>query len=155
MSARSGIVKAIAAKIAEDFDGSGQYMTNLYGAVSNVVKHFDDIQNFPYISVTPGPETREYLPSSQMWGFLTVYIRIFVSDADDAQGELESIIADIENFIDNNRGLSYNIKTTAGEESRQITDCEVASIATDEGLLNPKAFGEVVLTIRYDKHRQF
>lgn len=155
MSARSGIVKAISSKLAEEFNGSGKYLTNLYGAVSNVVKHFDDIQSFPYISVTPGPETREYLPSNQMWGFLTVYVRIFVSNADDAQGELESIIADIENFIDNNRGLSYNIKTTAGEESRQLTDCEVASIATDEGLLNPKAFGEVVLNIRYDKHRQF
>ena len=155
MSARSGIAKAIANKISEDFTGSDPYLTNLYGAVTNLVKHFDDIQNFPYISVTPGPETREYLPSNQIWAFLTIYVRIFVSDANDAQGDLETIISDLENFVDNNRRLSYNIKTIAGEETRELTDCEIVSISTDEGLLNPKAFGEVVLNIRYDKHRQF
>jgi hypothetical protein len=155
MSARSGIVKAFAEKISADFTGSGEYLTNIYGSVTNLVKHFDDIQNFPYISITPGPETREYQASEQIWAFLTVYVRVFVSDPNDAQGELETIISDIENFIDNNRRLPYNIKTSAGDNSREIIDCEVVSISTDEGLLNPFAFGEVVLTVRYEKHRQF
>lgn len=154
MSARSGIVKAFAANLKNDIRGTDPYVSNLFGNVTNESVHFDSINDFPFISVTPGPETRENLPSYQTWGFLTVYFRIYVSNQDDAQGELESIISDLENFIDNYRRMSYNVITPSGTESREITDSEISSISTDEGLLAPKAVGEVSVLVRYEKTRQ-
>lgn len=154
MSARSGIPKALAARLKEEVTGSDPYVNNLYGNVTNQAVHFDSINDFPFISVTPGPETRENHPSNQTWGFLTVYFRVYVSNEDDAQGELESIISDLEIFIDNHRRLSYNILTPSGIKSHEITDSEITSITTDEGLLRPKAVGEVAILIRYEKTRQ-
>lgn len=152
MSARSGIVKSYASELLNSFTGVGGYLTNLYNAnVSTKVYHFDSVPDFPFISVTPGPETRENLPSLQVWGYLTVYFRIYVRNEDDPQGELEQIIADLEKFIDNKRLLTYNINTPSGQVSRTITDCNIQSITTDEGLLAPNGFGEVTVTIRYEK----
>jgi hypothetical protein len=154
MSARSGIVKAFAAELLSQFTGSGEYLTNLFNNnVSNKVYHFDNVPDFPFISVTPGPETRENLPSLQVWGFLTVYFRIYVRDTDDAQGQLEQIIADLEKFIDNTRLLAYNVNTPSGLETRNITDSNIQGITTDEGLLAPNGFGEIAVTIRYEKSR--
>lgn len=154
MSSRSGIVKAYAEAMKQEINGSAPYVSNIYSNVTNKTTHFDSIMDFPYITVTPGPETREDLPSFQTWGFLTVYIRIYVSNEDDAQGELESIISDLEIFIDKFRRLEYNIITSSGIEPRQITDSGITSITTDEGLLAPKAVGEVTISVRYEKPRQ-
>jgi hypothetical protein len=153
MSSRSGITKAFASALTDSLTGSGEYLTNLYGNVSTKVHHFEDVPSYPLVSVTPGPETRENLPSSQVWGFLTVYFRIYVRDEDDAQGQLEQIIADLEKFIDNTRLLAYNVNTPNGLEARNITDSNIQSITTDEGLLAPNGFGELAVTIRYEKSR--
>lgn len=154
MSARSGIVKSLAAKLVEELTGSSPYVNNLYGNVSNRVVHFDSITDFPFISISPGPETRENLPSNQVWAFLTVYFRIYVSNEEDAQGELESIISDLEIFIDKYMRLSYNVITPLGLTNYETVDNTILSISTDEGLLQPKAVGEVSVLIRYEKPRQ-
>jgi hypothetical protein len=155
MSGRASIAKAIADKIADQFvEGSTRFVTNLYGNVGTKAKHFDDIASYPYVSVSPGPETRDQLPSRQTWGELTLYIRIYVSDADDAQGVLETIIADIENFVDINQRVSYNITRPDGTtELKETVSCDTVSIATDEGLLDPLGLGEVTVSIRYEKNR--
>lgn len=153
MSARSGIAKAIADKMITDIDGTGLYVNNLYGNVSSKVKHFEDINDYPYVTVTPGPEYREDEPSLHTWAKLELYIRIFVENEEDAQGELESIISDIETFVDNNLNISYNITTINGLENRTTVTNTILSISTDEGLLDPKAVGEVVLTVLYEKLR--
>lgn len=153
MSARSGIVESFVSELKQAFTGSGEYLTNLYGNVSNKVYHFEQVPDYPYVSITPGPETRQNLPSLQVWGFLTVYFRIYVKDEDDAQKSLERIIADLEIFIDNNRLLSYNVSTPSGEVTHTITDSNIQSITTDEGLLAPYGFGEIAVTIRYEKSR--
>ncbi len=153
MSARSGIVKAFANELSDALVGSGGYMTNLYRNVSNKVYHFEDVPDYPYVSVTPGPERRDNLPSSQVWAYLTVYFRIYVRNEDDPQGELEKIISDLEIFIDNTRLLAYNVNTPGGVETHTITDSNIQSITTDEGLLAPNGFGEIAVTIRYEKSR--
>ena len=153
MSARSGIVKAMAENIASEFKGSGGYINNVYGNVTNRVMHFDDINDFPYISVTPGREIRDDMPSNISWGTLTVYIRMYVENADDAQGELESLVTDVENFLDLNLQMEYKDTTPSGVEVRSTITNRILAIDTDEGLLDPNALGEVVLEVQYEKIR--
>lgn len=155
MSARSGIVKSFVSAIKTELNGQDPYVSNIYGNATNRTVHFDAINDFPFISITPGPESRDNLPSYQTWGFLTVYFRIYVSNEDDSQGELESLISDLEIFIDKYRRLSYNVITPSGTKSFEITDSEITSISTDEGLLAPKAVGEVTVLVRYEKNRQY
>lgn len=154
MSARSGIVKALATGVATEFNGTGKYINNLYGNTTNKVAHFDEITDFPYISITPGPETREDMPSNFSWAHLTVYIRIYVENTDDAQGELESLITDIETYVDTHLSLAYEEVTNSGTATRFTTTNTIVGITTDEGLLDPNALGEVVLDVQYEKVRQ-
>lgn len=153
MSARSGIVKSMASLMSEELNGTGLYVNNMYTNVTNKVVHFDKINDFPHMTVTPGAETREDMPSNFSWANLTVHIRVFVDNAEDAQGELESIITDIETFVDTHLALSYNIVTPNGIETKNTVDNSIVSILTDEGLLDPNALGEVVLNVRYEKIR--
>lgn len=155
MSSRASIAKTIAEGIAYSFvAGSSTYNTNIFGNVKNKSTHIDSISSFPFISVTPGPEDREQLPSRQTWGTLTLYIRIYVQNPNDAQGELEEIIADVENFIDMNQRVSYNIIKPGGLiETKQTVSMDTVSIQTDEGLLDPLGLGEVTVSVRYEKNR--
>lgn len=154
MSARSGIVKAMSSGIASKLNGTGDYVNNVYGNVTNKVVHFDEITDYPYISVTPGNEKREDMPSNFSWGTLIVHIRIYVENESDAQGQLESLISDIENYVDTHLNLSYNIITSEGTITHQTVDNSIVSISTDEGILDPNALGEVALTVRYEKIRR-
>jgi len=154
MSARSGIAKAMSEGIAAKLNGTGDYVNNVYNNVTNRVMHFDDIRDYPYISVTPGPEEREDMPSNFSWATLTMYIRIYVENREDAQGELESLISDIETFLDLHLNISYNITTSSGLETNKTVDNSVLTITTDEGILDPNALGEVVISVRYEKLRR-
>ena len=154
MSGRSGIVKAMATGLAESLNGTGLYINNVYGNTTNRVSHFDEITDFPYISITPGSETREDMPSNFSWANLTVYIRIYVENNDDAQGELESLITDIETYVDTHLQLEYADVTSSGTTTRTTATNTIIGITTDEGLLDPNALGEVVLDVQYEKVRQ-
>ena len=154
MSARSGIAKAFSEGIATALNGTGIYVNNIYGNTTNKVVHFDSITEFPSVSITPGPEKREDMPSNFSWSNLTMYVRIYVENAEDAQGELESLITDIENFVDLNLQISYNVITPTGTEARNTVTNSIVGISTDEGLLDPNALGEIVLDIQYEKIRQ-
>jgi len=154
MSARSGIVKAISEKIAELFIGDGDYMSNLHGNVSNRVKHFSDVEDFPFISVTPGAEIREDLPSDFTWATLTVNITLYVKSEENSQEELESLITDVENFLDTHLQLPYNVNTSEGVITSKITNSTLVSINTDEGILDPMALGQLVVNVQYEKVRR-
>lgn len=153
-SARAAIPKAMAEKLKTELNGQSPYITNIYGNVINKVTHFDAIQNYPTISITPGPETREDMPSNFTLCYVDLYIRIYVQNQNDAQGQLETIIADIETFVDNNLGIEYTVDAPSGG---QLTDNTISnsivSISTDEGLLDPLALGEIILTVQYKKIR--
>lgn len=153
MSARAGITKAIKDKLSTVMNGTGNYVTNLYTNVGNASKHFDNIPDYPYVSVTPGPEQRDAQPSRQTIAELTVYIRVYVKNAEDPQHELEDIIADLETFIDINQRIVYNVTTPEGEKSHHTMDGNIISITTDEGLLSPFGAAEIAVNIRYEKTR--
>lgn len=154
MSIRSSVCKALANELKSVLNGTGDYLTDSYGNISNKVMHFSNVPDFPYISVTPGTEIREDQPSNFTWGFLTVNIRIYVEDEEDAQGELETVISDIEHFLDRNINLDYEVERPSGKVQGTTTDITINSITTDEGLLTPRGLGEITVTVRYEKYRE-
>jgi len=139
---RDSIVNAFATLI-KSIDGTTPFVSNLYENVYPKLYFWDEVEEYPFVSIVAGQERREYLPGGFKWGFLSINIRVFVQD-EDAQTKLEQIFEDIEVLLDANNNLQYG--TTAQEE---CTDIRILSITTDEGLLNPLGVGEMVVEVRY------
>jgi len=142
MSSRSSIINALIVKL-KTIDGTGNFQSNMFNNVTNKLKFWDEINDFPYLCVVPGPETREYLPGDFKWGFLTVGLKVYVK-GEEPQQELEKLLEDIEVVIDANTELIYSTSPLLF-----TTDVLITSIVTDEGLLAPYGVGEVSLQIRY------
>lgn len=141
MSRRTSILKALADKL-KMLDGT-QYTSNIFNNAYPKLKFWDEVQDFPAIYMSPGSETREYLPGDFVWGYLGVSVKLYCK-GEDAQDQLEQLLADVESVIDQNRVLVYD--TALNLETTEIL---VASITTDEGLLAPYAVGEINLQVRY------
>ena len=142
-SKRISIVKALAEKLKE-IDGTGIYSVNLYNNAYAKLKFWDEVNDFPSVYMTAGTESREYLPADFIWAFLNISVKVYVKSEDDAQGQLEAVLSDIEKCIDANRVLVYN-----QENGLHTTEILVQSITTDEGLLYPFGVGEINLQVRY------
>lgn len=142
MSSRSSITDALIFKL-KGIDGSGVFQSNVFLNVTNKLKFWDEVSDFPYICVVPGSETREYLPSSQKWGFLNISLKVYVK-ADEPVQELENLLEDIEKVVDSNRQLQYS-----DSPPLFTTEILITSIVTDEGLLAPYGVGEINLQVRY------
>lgn len=142
MSRRTSIVKALAEKF-KLIDGTGAYKSNLYNNAYPKLKFWDEVQDFPCVYMSPGSESREYLPGDFTWGYLGISIKAYCK-GEDSQQLLENLLEDLENCIDQNRVLQYD--ATLGYETTEIL---ISSITTDEGLLAPYAVGEINLQVRY------
>lgn len=142
MSRRTSIVKALAEKF-KLIDGTGVYKSNLYNNAYPKLKFWDEVQDFPCVYMSPGSESREYLPGDFTWGYLGISIKAYCK-GEDSQQLLENLLEDLENCIDQNRVLQYD--ATLGYETTEIL---ISSITTDEGLLAPYAVGEINLQVRY------
>ena len=142
-SKRISIVKALTEKFKE-IDGTGDYKTNLFGNAHPKLKFWDEVNDFPSVYLTAGTESREYLPSNFIWGYLNVSVKVYVRSEDEAQEQLELLLADIENCVDANRVLVYD-----ADNNLETTEILVQSITTDEGLLAPYGVGEINLQVRY------
>lgn len=142
MTTRKKIQTAICTKL-KDLDGIS-YVSNVYGNSFPVLKFWDQVQNFPCIYSSIGPETREYLPGGFKWGFIGIPLKVYCK-GDTAQDQLEQILADIEKVLDSTKGvLVYDIANNLA-----TTEFTIISITTDEGLLAPYAVGEINLQVRY------
>ena len=141
MSYRSKIVDALVVKLKE-INGTSNYESNLFGNVFNKLKFYNEVDDYPSVYLSAGPEAREYLPGGFKWGFLTVTVRIYVKN-EESEAELEKVFTDIELVIDNNGNLDY-------DSGKKIEDMKIMSINTDEGLLAPIGVGEITLQIQYD-----
>jgi hypothetical protein len=142
MSRRSSIVKALVEKIKE-INGTAPYNSNLSGNAYAKLEFWDTVRDFPAVYVTPGSETREYLPGDFTWSFLGVCIKVYVK-GEDAQEQLETLLEDIEVCVDANRVLVYDT-----DNNYETTEILITSITTDEGLLAPYGVGEINLHVRY------
>jgi hypothetical protein len=142
MSRRSSIVSSLVTKINETLDGVAPYTTNLNSNCFNKLKFWDEVTDFPSVFITPGSETREYLPSDFTWAYLGISIKIYVR-GEEPQMELEALLEDVERCVDANRVLVYD------ETGAETTEILITSITTDEGLLAPYGVGEINLQVRY------
>ena len=141
MSRRTSILKALAEKL-KVLDGV-QYTSNIYGNAYPKLVFWDTCSDFPAIYMSPGSESREYLPAAFTWGYLGISIKLYTK-GEDATDQLEQLLEDVESVIDNNRALVYD-----SINNYETTEILVASITTDEGLLAPYAVGEINLQVRY------
>ena len=146
MSVRSSISKSIVDIFNTNLNGVSPYTVDIKDGAENRLKFWDEVLDFPYISVVPGPETRDYLPGAFKWGFLTLTIRIYVNDGDDPMLMLEGLLEDIEKLLDANREIPYS--SANGTEST-TQDLQITSIVTDEGLLAPIGVGELNIEVQY------
>lgn len=113
--------------------------------VSDRLQFWDEVEEFPSVFVTPGDETREYLPGGVRERFLSITIRAYVRQ-DNALAALESLLEDIETVIEQNSRLAY---TDSLGNTQYTQDIIVLRISTDEGVLEPTGIGEILLQVRY------
>ena len=123
---------------ASTFDSSYTYQVNLFDNVFRRLKLLDEINDFPSVFLQAGTENRVYDSKGLTTSTLDIMIRVYVH-TENAVEELESTMQDIEFVI-------YNMDT----EKYGIMDVQVASMGTDEGLLDPYGIGEVAVTVQYD-----
>ena len=149
----SGVYRTKRKKIAEamknqlmQIDGAHPFNLNVFDNVSSKMKFLDEIEQYPKLCVVAGDESREYLPDAYKWRFLTLTIRAYVHNEEDAQEELALLIEDIERIIDENDALVYDDTVVPNEQTTSLT---IESITTDEGVIQPLGIGEVVVEVRY------
>ena len=120
------------------FDSSYTYQVNLFDNVFRRLKFLDEINDFPSVYLQAGTEDRVYQSKGLTTSTLDLMIRVYVN-TEDAVETLESTMQDIEFVI-------YNMDT----EKYGMMDVQVATMSTDEGLLDPYGIGEVGVTVQYD-----
>ena len=120
------------------FDSSYTYQVNLFDNVFRRLKFLDEINDFPSVYLQAGTEDRIYQSKGLTTSTLDLMIRVYVN-TEDAVETLESTMQDIEFVI-------YNMDT----EQYGMMDVQVATMGTDEGLLDPYGIGEVGVTVQYD-----
>ena len=142
---RTKIAEALANKIKE-IDGNHPFNTNVFDNVQSKMVFLDEIEQYPKVCVVAGDESREYQPAGYKWRFLTLTVRAYVHNEEDAQEELALLLEDIERIIDENDALVYDDSVDPSEQTTSLT---IESIGTDEGVIQPLGIGEMVVEVRY------
>ena len=142
---RKKIAVAMANQLKE-IDGAHPYNLNIFDNVDAKMKFLDEIEQYPKVCVVAGDETRQYLPDAYKWRFLTLTIRAYVHNEDDAQEELALLLEDIEKIVDENDALVYDDSVSPNLITTSMT---VDTLSTDEGVISPLGIGELTITVRY------
>lgn len=142
---RKKVITALVDKL-KLINGRHPYNSNVFNNVSGTLKFLDEIEEYPKLCVIAGDEIREYQTGGFKWRFLTVTIRAYVRDEDDAQEELATLFEDIEKIIDENDALVYDTSIVPEGKTTSMT---VDSLTTDEGVIAPLGIGEMIVTVRY------
>ena len=142
---RRKIVDALVEKI-KLVNGQHPYNSNIFNNVSGRLKFLDEIEEFPKVCIIAGDEVREYQTAGFKWRFLTLSIRAYVRNEEDAQEELATLFEDIEKIVDENDALVYDTSVIPNGTTTTMT---IDSISTDEGVIAPLGIGEMLVTVRY------
>ena len=126
---RRKIVDALVEKI-KLVNGQHPYNSNIFNNVSGRLKFLDEIEEFPKVCIIAGDEVREYQTAGFKWRFLTLSIRAYVRNEEDAQEELATLFEDIEKIVDENDALVYDTSVVPNGTTTSLT---IESIGTDEG----------------------
>jgi len=142
---RRKIVDALVEKI-KLVNGQHPYNSNVFNNVSGKLKFLDEIEEYPKVCIVAGDEIREYQTAGFKWRFLTLSIRAYVRNEEDAQEELATLFEDIEKIVDENDALVYDTSVIPNGTTTSMT---IDSISTDEGVIAPLGIGEMLVTVRY------
>lgn len=144
-SRRANILRSLTTKL-KDIDGSGAFLTDLQNNVEPRLKFWDEVVEFPAVHLNAGSETRQYQAGGYKDRFLSVILRCYVQDEEDATEALNLLMEDIETVLEENSRLEYTDSQNNTFNAQQIT---IISINTDEGVLEPLAVGEINIEVRY------
>lgn len=142
---RQSIVNELVEKLKE-INGTGEYLSDVYRNVHPRLEFWDSINEFPAVHLNAGSETREYQGAGYKDRFLSVTVRCYVYNEDDAVAELDALMEDIETVIETHSRLEYKDRRGQSQFTQQIT---IVSIETDEGVLTPHGVGEILIEVRY------
>jgi len=131
--------------LLKTIDGTGDFLTNLFNNVTPRLKFWDEIEDFPAISLTAGAETRIYQGGGYKDRFLSIRILCYVNEEDPVVA-LDKLLEDVETVLEENSNLSYLNNLGAPQRAHQIT---IVSINTDEGVLDPLGVGEILIEVQY------
>jgi hypothetical protein len=141
---------AIVSSIAEALkaiDGGFPYQSDIEGRAETSLKFWSEVDEFPSIHITPGPESRQYQGGGYKDRFLTVTVRVYVKDEDKPLEKLEALIEDIETVLE---ALCSRMEYVDRQGNSQFThQISIISIDTDEGVLAPYGVGEILCEVRY------
>lgn len=143
-SRRQSIVNALVEKL-KGINGTGNFLSNVFGNVSPRLKFWDEVEDFPAIHLNAGSETRDYQGGGYKDRFLSVVIRIYVKEEDSVDA-LDKLIEDVETVLEDNARLAYTDRQNKSQTTQMIT---IVSIDTDEGVLEPFGVGEILVQVRY------
>ena len=144
-SRQANILEALTVRL-QDIDGSGVFLTDLQNNVHPRLKFWDEVVEFPAVHLNAGAETRQYQGGGYKDRFLSIVVRCYVSDENDATEALNMLMEDIETVLEDNSRLEYSDKQNNTFNVQQIT---IVSINTDEGVLEPLGVGEITIEVRY------
>jgi hypothetical protein len=144
-TARKKIVDALVDKL-KGINGIHPFNSNTFNNVHGHMIFLDQIQEYPKICVIAGDEAREYQPGEFKWRFLTLEVRVYISNQEDSQEALGLLMEDIERVIDDNDILVYD---STVDPSLKTTSLTLITLSTDEGVLAPLGIGEMVVECRY------
>ena len=141
---RQSIVNSLVT-VLKTIDGTGAFLSNVYGNVSPRLKFWDEVTDFPAIHLNAGSETREYQGGGYKDRYLNITVRVYVNQ-EDAVDALDKLIEDIETVLEDNSRLTYTDKQGVSQFTHQIS---IISINTDEGVLEPYGVAEISIQVRY------
>lgn len=155
MSDRTSIRDAIVAKMKEEILGDTDlYITDLDKQIFGKNKFLSDVDVFPAITVTLGPEVPTSLPSGMRWNKLNLYFRLYVKSEDESDDRLEELIRDVKTFLDLHEDIEYDIIKPDGSSNEigHATQMTILEITTDEGVLRPYGVGEILVSVLYSDY---
>ena len=141
---RQNIVNALV-DLIERIDGTGEYQTAV-AECSPRLTFWDEVKEFPAVHLTAGRELRTYDGGGFKFRYLTITLRCYVEDNEDAVGALDALIEDLETVLEEQDPITYYDKNGVSQKTVQTT---IVSIDTDEGVLDPLGVGEIVIEVQY------
>jgi hypothetical protein len=143
-SRRYAIVEALVEKL-KLINGQYPYTTDVEGRVLGRKRFWDEITEFPSISLTPGTESRDYQGGGYKDRYMAITINCYVQQENSMEA-LEGLLEDIETVLEENSRIAYKDRQGQTQFTQQIS---ILSIDTDEGVLDPLGVGEVICEVRY------
>jgi hypothetical protein len=141
---RQNIVNALV-ELIERIDGTGEQQTAV-AECSPRLTFWDEVKEFPAVHINAGREVRSYDGGGFKFRYLTLTLRCYVEDNEDAVGALDALIEDLETTLEHYDPITYYDKNGVVQKTVQTT---ILSIDTDEGVLDPLGVGEIQIEVQY------